>query len=211
VFENSGNYFGRFSNLPHSNSNLNLNFGQVTLALAIPLFLSFSLLQTDQGEVRGFAWRSSLCNHRIWGKSFSPCPIQLASRERSSPRPTLPEPLSLPPASINPAAIDTQSLIATLLAPKPRPCDAETHPAHPTPPLDIVVATESTRSGQSATDRSPTHHFATGPVRTPMINSPKQKTTIPAVHATLTPPDRRRHATQRAQSACAVPVHQHIP
>jgi hypothetical protein len=29
-----------------------------------------------------------LCNHRIWAKSFPPCRIQLASRERSSSRPT---------------------------------------------------------------------------------------------------------------------------
>jgi hypothetical protein len=41
MFETLGNYFGRFSKLFQSDSNLNLNFGQATLALS---YLSLSLI-----------------------------------------------------------------------------------------------------------------------------------------------------------------------
>jgi hypothetical protein len=45
MFENPGNYFGRFSNPFQSDSSLNLKFGQVTLAFAnlfSPSLISFA-------------------------------------------------------------------------------------------------------------------------------------------------------------------------
>jgi hypothetical protein len=81
---------------------------------------------------------------------------------------------------------------------------------HPTLAQAIAIATESTRSGQHVTNRSPTYHFATSLVQNPLIDSLKQKTSISTIHATPTPPDRRRCAAQHAQSALRVPVHQPI-
>jgi hypothetical protein len=57
MFENPGNYFGRFSNLFKLNSNLNLNFGHVTLALAISLFLYNLFCKPTKGRER-ICWRS---------------------------------------------------------------------------------------------------------------------------------------------------------
>jgi hypothetical protein len=108
------------------------------------------------------------------------------------------------------ATLDPQSPIAALLTHLAWPRLAETEHSHPTPPLGHAIATEGTRSELHATDRSPTHHLATGLAQTPLINSPNQMTAIPTVHVAMTSPDRRRRAAQHAQSALRVPVHQHI-
>jgi hypothetical protein len=73
------------------------------------------------------------------------------------------------------------------------------------------MATEGVRPGQSATDHLLLRHLATGLVLTPVINSLNQNGPSRNVHTTPDTPIRRDRAAQRAQSACAVPVHQHLP
>jgi hypothetical protein len=124
----------------------------------------------------------------------------------SSPRLTLPKnPLPLlcfdHPCRRRPPMLGRQP--AGTLA---RPRNAETHPAHPTLPLGIAMATESTRSGQSATDHSPTRHLATGPVPTPLTNSLSRPCLRPTVRVTSTTPSWRAQPEQSAQRGCHVPT-----
>jgi hypothetical protein len=154
------------------NSNSNLISGYAnprpqTTFFSLPFFTS-----SRQGEGKGAAVYLPLCNHRIWEKSFPPCRIQLASRERSSPRPTLPEPLSLPPSSITPTAIDPQWVITALLAPRARPQLAATRRQHPTPPWVSPWPPWAPQHGQRATDHRPGRHLAARLASTPWTNSP---------------------------------------
>jgi hypothetical protein len=104
------------------------------------------------------------------------------------------------------AALDPQSSIATLLTHLARPRLAETEHSHPTPPLGHAIATEGTRSELHATDRSPTHHLATGHVPTPSTNSPRRPWRRPTVRVTSATPSWHAQRGQSAQSGRRVPA-----
>jgi hypothetical protein len=72
------------------------------------------------------------------------------------------------------------------------------------------MAAVDARPGQSATDHLLTHHLATSTVLTPGTNSLSRPCPRPSVRDALSMPTWRELAAQRAQSACAVPVHQHL-
>jgi hypothetical protein len=73
------------------------------------------------------------------------------------------------------------------------------------------MAAEGVRPGQSTTDRLLLRHLATGLMLTPVINSLNQNGPSRNVHTTPAMPFRCDRAAQRAQSACAVPVHRPLP
>jgi hypothetical protein len=83
----------------------------------------------------------------------------------------------------------------------------ENHPSHPTPPLDIAMATEGARPGQSATDHLLLRHLANSLVLTPVMNSLDQRSPNCNVHTTPDTPIRCDRAAQRAQTMPRVPVH----
>jgi hypothetical protein len=73
------------------------------------------------------------------------------------------------------------------------------------------MTAKDTQPSLHATDRLLSHHLATRPVSTPLINSLQQKTTRPTVHRRPTVPVRRHLAAQRVQSVHAVPVRRDLP
>jgi hypothetical protein len=103
MFETSGGYFGRFSNLFQNNSNLNLNLARSTLALHIPLSLSFSFsckpTKGREGDLLGISLWSQGIFKNIFCLSYS---LGIEGKRRS-PRP--PCQYSLPfdhPTAVNP-------------------------------------------------------------------------------------------------------------
>jgi hypothetical protein len=81
---------------------------------------------------------------------------------------------------------------AVSAGPLARPHLAEALLDHPTLAQATAMATESTKSRQSATVHLPSCHFATRSATTPLINSPSQFGLSPTVQRTPTVPDRHR-------------------
>jgi hypothetical protein len=58
----------------------------------------------------------------------------------------------------------------------------ENRPSHPTPPLDVAMATEDTKLRQSTTVHLPSCHLTASTVLTHQINSPSQFCSSVTVH-----------------------------
>jgi hypothetical protein len=187
---------------------LNLNSARSTLALHFFLSLSsFSFSCKPTKGRKGICW-GSLSGVQGSSKTLFCLSYLLGIEGRRGARGHARTSPSV--ASTTTAAINPQWLCAAPAETLAQPRDAETDPAHPTPPRTSPRHHRGCQPGQHTTVHLLHCHFATSPVLTPVTNYPSQTSPSLIVRITPTTPIRRDRAAQSAQRVRRVPVHQHL-